>query len=562
MKPALVLPKPVTSLAPAPAVARPFVLDRSDLRNIGLILLGLAILLVLIPPGRSYPVSDDWMYAQSVSRLLDLNYRPHDAAQPSALGQLVWGALFASLFGNNFTVLSLVTILMSALCLVTFYVLLRHLGVEARYAFFGTALLGLNPMYVFLTYTFMTDITFMAYFLAACLFFVRGVQGRGEVWFWLGGVATALAYLTRQHGIVLVPAILAYLWWSRRLSVRNAIACAAVPLATLVVFMVWERGQPQQMVARQIADTMQSILADPGNYLVNQMQRFTWVVTLPGLCLLPFFSITRKPLLGLLFFIFLALFQFRGLPLFGSLFVEFGNIVDHTGLVLYDYNKPVLWSEQMWSVLGIIGSLSFAFFLANCVLAAWDWLRSKPLRERGHNDDPALFFYLTGLLLAGITLVSPFLFDRYLLPIMPAMLLFPLRRWSAQAALGKPKALVVPWLLLLPVALFSVVAMRDYKAETAARWDLAESVAASGVKREEINAGYEWLGWYLFPEGVDYIHASNDYREAPFAAMAMLKQVYLVSEQPKSGYTQVGETTYDAWLLGGQERKILLLKKN
>jgi hypothetical protein len=140
------------------------------------------------------------------------------------------------------------------------------------------------------------------------------------------------------------------------------------------------------------------------------------------------------------------------------------------------------------------------------------------------------------------------------------MMLFPLRRWSARAALGKPKALLVPWLLLLPVALFSVVALRDYKAETAARWDLAESVAASGVKREEINAGYEWLGWYLFQEGADRIRSTGDYKEAPFAAMAALKQVYLVSELPKDGYTQVGETSYDSWL-GGQVKTIYLLRK-
>lgn len=85
-----------------PATIVSGLLDKVDVRNLCLLLLGFSVVLALVPPVRSYPMSDDWAYAQSVSGLLHLTYRPHDWTQPTSLGHLVWGALFSLIFGYNF----------------------------------------------------------------------------------------------------------------------------------------------------------------------------------------------------------------------------------------------------------------------------------------------------------------------------------------------------------------------------------------------------------------------------------------------------------------------------
>src|SRR5205823_13027248 len=133
---------------------------------------------------------------------------------------------------------------MSAAAILLFYLLLRHLAVAPAYALFGAALLGLNPIFVYLSYSFMTDVTFLAFVLAGCLCFVRAMQGYGNVWLWYAGAATALAYLTRQFGILLVPVALGYMVWSRKWSWRGALSIAAVPAAVAVLYMLWERTQP------------------------------------------------------------------------------------------------------------------------------------------------------------------------------------------------------------------------------------------------------------------------------------------------------------------------------
>src|SRR5204863_2841528 len=124
----------------------------------------------------------------------------------------------------SFTVLSAATLVMSAAAVVLFYLLLRHLAVSPGYAMLGAALLGLNPIYVYLSYSFMTDVTFLAFLLAGCLCFVRAMQGYGSGWLWLAGIAAAMAYLTRQFGILLVPVALGYMMWSRKWSWGRALA--------------------------------------------------------------------------------------------------------------------------------------------------------------------------------------------------------------------------------------------------------------------------------------------------------------------------------------------------
>lgn len=236
---------------------------------------------------------------------------------------------------------------------------------------------------------------------------------------------------------------------------------------------------------------------------------------------------------------------------------------------MYSYDRQPLWSEQVWAVLCILSAFSLSFYLANCLWSAWGWLRARPWRGSGRTADPALFFYVVGLLIAAVTFISPFLFDRYLLPILPMLMLYPLRLLSAKeserpgtATVGAPaRATLLPWLAIVHIALFSVLALHDYKEQATVRWEAAERLVEQGVKREQINAGFEWLGQYLFQEGVQYIHDTNDYTHALYAATAVNDPVYVLGEAPVSGYTQVGASSYVAWLRGGQVVNVLTLKR-
>jgi 4-amino-4-deoxy-L-arabinose transferase-like glycosyltransferase len=475
-----------------------------------------------------------------------------------ALGHIAWGALFAAVFGPSFTVLAASTLVMSAACILIFYLLLRHLDVAPAYALLGAALLGFNPISVFLGYSFMTDMTFLAFVLAACLCYVRGLQGYAEGWLWLGGIAASLAYLTRQFGIILVPAVLGYLLWSRGWTWRRAAAAGALPLLVVVAYTAWAQTQPTQLIALD----MERVAALAANrtleFALDRAQRLDWMMTALGLSLMPLLVRPRRPLLALPLFCLLVVLQVRSAQAYGSLFPPSGNIVDHTGYVMGYYDAAPIWSRWVWIGLGITGTLLVSLALTSYGEQVWSWLRSRPWRERA--ADPAFLLYLLALgMVAVLVLLPPFLFDRYLLPIIAALMLPALRRMSAASTGNTPR---LSWLLVLPLALFALVAQRDYLAHAAARWQAAEQLAAEGIPHGQIDAGFEWAGWYLYDEGARRIRQTGDLTYIYFPAYAALDPVYVVSDLPREGYTQVGlSSPYQSWLDGGQVRRVLVLKR-
>jgi 4-amino-4-deoxy-L-arabinose transferase-like glycosyltransferase len=557
-----------TSTARIPAL-RPGILStlhansllRTDIRNLSLLMLGFLLVLLLIPPARAYPMIDDWVYARSSQDLLNGVFTPHDYTEANAFGHNILGALAISLLGFSFTSLSIANLFASAACLIIFYTLLRHLDVAPAPALWGTAILGLNPLYLHLSYSFMTDVTFLAYMLLACLCYVRGMRGHSHIWLWVGALVAALSFLTRQFGILLVPAALAYLWWSRRWTWRNALAVAALPVAVLASYLWWDTTLPPRLVNFIVEDHQSYTAQHPLQYVEWRVERISWALSVLGLCLLPLATLPRRPLAALPFFGLLLFFQFQGLQLAGTIFPQNGNIIDHTGLMLFSYNAAPIWNEAIWSLIGVASSLALSLFLAACAEQLWRWLQSRPWRARA--GDASLLLYFLGLMTAGVVLfVTPFLFDRYWLALLPIAILASLKLLATRYTPLTQAHFHLRWLFLLPVALFSLISQADYSQHAQARWQAAEQLAAQGVPRRQVDAGYEWAGHYLYDEGAARIRAEGDFTNIPFPAYAALDPKYTISDIHLPGYTQVGSIPYTSWLTGGQQRNVLLLKRD
>ncbi|MEO5950907.1 MAG: hypothetical protein ABIQ44_00385, partial [Chloroflexia bacterium] len=226
-----------------------------DYLNIALILAAVVGMLLLVSPARNFPIADDWCYTQSVDALLNGAYRPHEYSMATGIGHIGWGALVQLALGTGFTTLAFANVVMGAACLVLFYLLLRHLAVPAAWAMLGVAALGVSPMFIYLSYSFITDVTFVTYSLAALLCYVRATQYaqlnqnqvvatnlkpgalRVDLWLLAGSTLAALAYLTRQLGLILPVMVLAYLWWSKlNLSWRRVFVLGALPVGAAVAF--------------------------------------------------------------------------------------------------------------------------------------------------------------------------------------------------------------------------------------------------------------------------------------------------------------------------------------
>lgn len=447
---------------------------------------------------------------------------------------------------------------------ICFYLLLRQLEVPPRAALLGTAILGLNPLYLFLSYSFMTDVPFVALLLLASLLLVRGIQGHGEVWLWLGSIATALAYLTRQYGIIFAIAALASLWWSHRLSWRRAARIAAIPLVVFLAYSLWESTQPVRLELYLEAQMRAAVPTLSSQWFAGRTERLTWVFSATGLFLLPALRLPRRPLVALPAIIVMLFFQMSNLATYGTLFPENGSVIDHTGFGMFEYHKTPVLAEQVWTLAGIAGGVVFAFVLTDIGVQAWQWLRSRPWQHRS-GSNLSLLIYTTGIAMAGgIFSLTPFIFDRYILSILPVLIIATLRRTqSSVLATNKerPAIFALRWTGMAALAILALLGLQDYKWHAEARWAAAESLLASGVPVRQIDAGFEWQGWNLYQEGARYIRQSGDYSHAAFPPAVLLDPVYLVSDTPVEGYTLISTHPYMSWLHVRNAPQVLVLKR-
>jgi 4-amino-4-deoxy-L-arabinose transferase-like glycosyltransferase len=532
---------------------------RRDLANLGLIAASFAIVLLLVNPTRTYPINDDWAYARSVQDLLAWNYRPPQWAQTVTISHVAWGALFAYVFGFSFTILTISTLVASLVGLGIFYLLLRQFDIGPNYALFGVALLGCNPMYVYLSYTFMTDVTFVALMLASLLCFVLAFKQERvrEGWLMLGSITCALAYLDRQFGILACVSVLAYMWLRREWSWRRALMVAFIPALAVVGFTVWERSQPVQLISIALENVNRGALANPVGLLLTKLLTITYSVAMLGLCLLPLLFLRRPLRLSIVAFGLLAPFVVV-LSTLDPGVLPVGNIIVSTGLITPLYSRPALVPEPVWWGLNVAGTLVLCLLVGSIARAAGAVRRGlEALRGRMKPGPIALVYVLAGLLVP-ITFVLPnSLFDRYLLPVLPLVIIMALRilqRASHAPAWWR-------WAVMAPIALFSVGGMHDVAALSGLRWYRAETLADSGVAHHNINAGFEWIGWHLYEEGEKLVREKALATVSDMPGMAVLDPVYLFSEVPQAGYEQIDETAYPVWLAGGAERRILLLKR-
>src|SRR5215208_5258104 len=200
-----------------------------------------ALAAVVVPTLAPVATTDDWAYARSAQILLDqarLTIFPVVAA--TAVFQIVWGALFGFIFEPTFGIFRLSTVVITALGGLALYGLCRDLGVAPGRSALGVATFLFNPLVFVLAFTFMTDAHFMALLVIATWLYAKGhasdeVDGRLLV---AGSGVAALAFLTRQQGILIAPAVLLFLLLSRRLHRDRASLLVLVQLLTLPLLAV------------------------------------------------------------------------------------------------------------------------------------------------------------------------------------------------------------------------------------------------------------------------------------------------------------------------------------
>jgi hypothetical protein len=141
--------------------------------------------------------------------------------------QIYLAAGLAKVFGYSLSLLRIATLLLLVAGLAAFVALLRELDVEPPAA--AVLALGLlaSPLVAMLSFTFMSDVQFMAWLLIATWLYVRGIRRASDATVLLASLAAACAIGTRQFGVAVIGGLLLAGCSRGRPSGRRGRACCS-----------------------------------------------------------------------------------------------------------------------------------------------------------------------------------------------------------------------------------------------------------------------------------------------------------------------------------------------
>ena len=466
----------------------------SSIKRAAPLLLAFLVAVVIVDPTGNFPLNDDWSYAKAVKRLVeDGELRFGDWAAMTQLTHIAIGAAVTSVTGFSHVALRFTTLAI----VVIFMVWMSGRGASIAPL---QAAIVFNPLFFSLSFTFMTDILFAVLFWVSMDLLLREKFGWGMA-------AAVAATLTRQTGVGIGLSWMVLGWMSGRAArapadkgargapLQTSIALSILLIAVLVAYSVM----------------MRHIGAISGNY--NTLGDLMWILGHER----PFARMGGN--LALLL-VYLGLFALPLMPLnldgirraapawltgllaIGLLALTWGRFpMTHDGNLLMGWGigpavvpgghglvAPFPWLGPVLNVLGALGGAAVLVRAA----AAW-------------RDPETGEFLRWGLVVcAGYLLflvAGRFLFDRYLLLILPFVLMVVGEGWLSGRGeraphAGRPLLQLLSWVMIAVMAAYSVWATRVQHDWNRARWAEVERQIEAGVDPSDIKGGFEVEGWY------------------------------------------------------------------
>jgi len=470
------------------------------------VLLGVLVLLMraLIHPVGEFPLNDDWSYARAVRTWVETGQlRFTGWTSVPLIAQVVWGKLFCLPSGFSFAALRWSTITTAIFAVWGMFVLMRFAGRGRGFALAAALTLAVNPVFVNLSQTFMTDVPFTAACIWALAGFVRSFSDSRARWLWLGFLASLVATLIRHTGVVLPIAFWMSTWVTPRDASRRwaGLGCAAVVLVLAGTCWISEaRWGMHPFWLRQSGRMMAGL---EGGGLLRVMERLGEILLYLGLFSLPLLPLlhlrngTRWNWRPLVWILPVSAVAAWGLSILGIWMPFAGNILYDSGLgPIRLLDVATLKLPHGMSALPVLWTGVTGVALAGVLISSVRWaalLRDSCTRIRR----PSPLVLMLGL--ASFGWVLPMClggyFDRYLLVLLPVWLLS-LGREDTQPS--KAGSVACAGLLLLFTA-FSVAATHDYFSWNRARWTaLDENVIQKGIPPNQVDGGFEFNGWYAY----------------------------------------------------------------
>jgi hypothetical protein len=445
------------------------------------------VCILLASPFNEAGFNDDWSYARVAMKLAETGRLQYNGwGSPILLFQSFWAAPWIRAFGFSMQVLQVSMIPVSLGFVALVYAAGRAMGLSRELSAFASIATGSSPLFLPLAASFMTDSPGCLFCMLCVYSALRGVQAANSRdatrWLWVLALAGVIGGANRQvvwiAPVVLVP----YLLWVRRADSAFRIHAVAAYGASGITILAILHFLSQPYGPLQLShEELLSVFRNGSGKAINLAASLIMVcvfAALPAFCCLLPLARRRWIVLSL---IPLTIVTF-GLVIFTGLAAPYGNgIFSWVGIATegqeWFRTKPGTLAPWLRIVLSVATTL--------CVTVSASWLIGNRRALTASFKVFAVFClgYLA-LLLPGILL--GFAFDRYMLPILPLMMLVVL----SQLVQFREHIPAVAWCCLGAFACYGIAATHDYSAALRAR-----IAAAHGIDRARVSVGFEYDGW-------------------------------------------------------------------
>lgn len=467
---------------------------------------------LFVNPIGEFALNDDWVHTEIAKHWVDTGeFRMNPFAGPTFYVPILYSAGLIKLFGFSFTILRISTLLLTLATLVIFYKLLTDISQKPKLAFFLTLALWFNPIFYNSTFTFMTEIPALFFIVSGIYAYHKGFSQAKPWWLFLGSMLSILGMFTRQTNIlVMVAAGLYALTQLKQIKFWHLLWSFGIPAILGLSIYYWlsiHALLPPALESHYLKET-KKILEHAQWWLFYTLMYLGffvspiaagWVVKNLKKIISPKFFIYPVAIIALALIIrYTNKFQF---PYVLNIINEYG-VGPLQGVLNGTLHR--LFSKKIWGAITVMSAAS-AGWLLYIFATNTDSKIKKIIEKIVHKIAAALHFKTrwallkdttTFISLFGILFLFPILlfdsFDRYFLPLFVV---------AGVIISKKIKESEISWLAvaipLLILAIFSISQTAFYLNFNKTRWEIANKILMeSKLQPHNIDAGYEWDGWY------------------------------------------------------------------
>jgi hypothetical protein len=539
------------------------------------------VCLVAIRPLGNYPLNDDWQYARASRLFVETGKIKIDTPiAPALVGQMLMAYPVIRLLGMNHAYLRVLTWLMAAVSLFCVDRLLAIAGVMPWRRMFALVLLILNPLFLYFSNTFMTEVYgFAPALVAAVVYFESRRRGEGGAGWWIAiALLSIFAFWTRQFAAAVFPTIVVT-WFSSdsRKRWQPVVWSSFIFALGIAGYFAWVRlsgnfgfafGDPLTRMF-QVAgvawgvETGASIVYLTAFFLpmLILMARSSWrdrsAYVVGAVCVVCAF-ITRAAFRSSA----PSDLEFGGWT--HRVFPYVTNVIFRTGVgpVTLDdvFHQAAMsrpgWTGSVWTWIEWI--LLFAtFFWGFAFRRIWQ-VCTRPAQKSLQRE--IALFSLVWATISWVLTVQAYrlqVFDRYYFPLVLCFsILLPLL-WPARAEGTRTWTYVTAIVSAAALGWFSIAGLHDHFRWNDARWNLAQYAFGNGVSPANLAGGFEVNGWLNYDNfqrnhGQMSLNCRVDYDD-----FFCLDATYRIGMNPIRGYQELKQEQPRYWLAAGPPVRLL-----